>query len=779
MPYRTFGLLNIVLLAAACCLEFGFHASATEPARLLGHKSAVSETAFSPDGRLLASYSRDGQTIIWDLVAGAGRRVSSRSAQLDPRDRARRNERHLRFTTETEPMLLAGGSTFGKLIDPRNIKVVTEWDLGTTTTSRSPGPIHYVGGRRYIDFRSVVEAGSQSFTPVANGSRKSLQRTGPKLYAVDRGVDHSALSAVSPDGSRWATNLKLPRQDDKRIQVLDAATGDLQCDLKSFTAKINDVVWIASDRLVILSGKEQRVTLWDVSGEGRLLASLETCESLPRSFEFPLLVASADWSRIAIKTETLKTAIISVKGDELRLERNLNCSLDHGYDGAIASFSRDGARLLANTAPGPINNLVQFGVFETSTGNLISSHTWSSQDARPELSPDGSVISIGRADGAIDLIAVGHSNSDSKAVADAPLSLLIDLSLGDSSPKNAELARYRKLEPCRIEFSPTADRLVVGRQATHGEISGAFWGLSFASLSAEAVQRPVGIKSYDGKVLAPVAIQAWTFLPDGSILVEGQPDSKDSAKSRPARVNQLSGELVFDTTSKSEWVTAIQTSPNGRFFAARVTNRNSGVEPRIDLIERATGRLVRTLATEGKGSNYACSFIFSATGRRLAARFREVIHIYDVATGKELPQAGKITARTFWLLDDGQILAYLDDRNRLHGLDLSTQAEVFLWSTIDNQGGDVSVVEISGDGQLAAVASKTGVITLRNPKTGDVLHRFNPFSTPIVALGLSSKGDFLAASDPDRRLMAWKVGPLSDLTPTAALPRERLIKALD
>src|SRR5687767_12762006 len=96
--------MNFKLLAAIVVVAVASpQLWAADPVRLTltGHAKRVVDLEFSADGSQLASMAADGETVLWDLKAGRGRRVASIGRTLD-------SGRYLAFTREKRPILLAG-----------------------------------------------------------------------------------------------------------------------------------------------------------------------------------------------------------------------------------------------------------------------------------------------------------------------------------------------------------------------------------------------------------------------------------------------------------------------------------------------------------------------------------------------------------------------------------------------------------------------------------------------------------------------------------------------
>jgi WD40 repeat protein len=256
------------------------------------------------------------------------------------------------------------------------------------------------------------------------------------------------------------------------------------------------------------------------------------------------------------------------------------------------------------------------------------------------------------------------------------------------------------------------------------------------------------------------------LLPDKTFLVEGTIVGNEKIPNFVSgRVNLATGQFQLQPQNRALQFTAMQPSPEGKVMAVRacewtferVTRRR--LPGSLMLLDMQTGKTLRTLAT-GLESDAPCSMVFSSSGQRLAVLENWKLRVFETTSGDELPLAGEWKSERFWFLDEGRILARQESNGSIVGVNLDMQAEAFRWKPSEGQTGQVTAVELSLDGKLAAVGGKTGDLTLRNPRTGAVLHRIKPFELPIGGLGFSPDGSVLAAADEQRRLIAWKIGSL-------------------
>ncbi len=135
-------------------------------------------------------------------------------------------------------------------------------------------------------------------------------------------------------------------------------------------------------------------------------------------------------------------------------------------------------------------------------------------------------------------------------------------------------------------------------------------------------------------------------------------------------------------------------------------------------------------------------FAYSQERKLLALACEPAILCMDLKTGRELPfvPVGNVT-RVQWASDGRTLIASVSPD--LFGWDVKAQKEVYR-ITAAQLNGNVSSMTNSPDGQMLAVGSSNGDVTLWDPKTGRLIREFRTLSQgPIQSLQFSSDGRLL------------------------------------
>jgi WD40 repeat protein len=306
-----------------CQAELAASDPTTQPAEmkrkalvLVGHEDQVTGVAFSPDGKLVASSSRDSTIKMWDAATGG----EVHTLKNDPLSPVRTGHKgyvaDVAFSPDGQYLASAGSSSIDN-----NVIV---WNATT-------GRIRYTHGRKHgftsIAFSSdgkSLAAADYTSVRIWDNSRDSSSGAHREVLVLD--AEQPLSVAFSPDG-KWLASAGR----DKKLRVWNAVTGE-----ERFTAEHTDALFhvlFSPDGKRLLTTSGPGVNVWDAT-TGRMLFAMNGIRGAAISPNGKLL-AGGQGNLVKLWDAASGEEVISLKG--------------HGNTIRSVAFSPDGTRLVSGS----------------------------------------------------------------------------------------------------------------------------------------------------------------------------------------------------------------------------------------------------------------------------------------------------------------------------------------------------------------------------------------------------------------------------------------------
>ncbi|KAJ7871989.1 hypothetical protein B0H14DRAFT_3439202 [Mycena olivaceomarginata] len=515
---------------------------------LTGHTDSISSVVFSPDNTHIASGSVDSTIRVWDAMTGQQTGESLRG--------------------HTDSVYSVAFSSDGtRIASGSGDSTIRVWDAvsGQQVGEALTGHTHPV--------RSVVF--SPDDTRIASGSDDGTIRvweaaTGREVGEALMGhADPVSSVAFSTDGRCIASG-----SDDTTIRVWDVATG--QQVGGALTGHANSVhsVAFSPDGTRIASGSADRtILLWDSATAQQVGAALVGHTDWVSSVVF-----SPDGARIASGSDdsTIRVwdAVMGRQAEEART----------GHADAVSSvsFSGDGTRIASGSDDGTIR------VWDAATGQQVGEALTGHTDlvSSVAFSPDGTRVASGSADSTVRVWDTATGKQVCEAVGHAHW-------------------------VSSVAFSPDGTRLASGSSDTT-------------------------IRVWDATTGQQILSPSVAFSPDGERIASGSEDN--TIRVWNAATGQHVGEAL---TGHTAWVSSIAFSPDGTLVASASADKT------ILVWDAATGQAVNALTGH---TDSVRSVVFSPDGTCIASGSGDnTIRVWEVATGRQVGEA-LLGAHEFGLL---------------------------------------------------------------------------------------------------------------------------------
>ena len=639
-----------------CYMPFWFFCQYPEILIQEGHFDSIRALAFSPDGKILASASRDKSIKLWDVTSGLLLRTLKSHSE-----------------TVTSIAFADEGKTLVSGSDDHTLKL---WDVRTGSLLRT-----LKGHSNSISAVSI----SQNSKIIASGSKDRTvnlwdARSGQLLKTLGRPFLISDVLAVSflPDSKVLATGsgyplvrlwdsgsgkpLRSPKFNsfsDRKltfsadgsavacggfsgiVELWDIHSGALLHSLKGHSKSVSSVAFSSDGKTLASGSMDDSVKLWDV-GTGLSLQTLKGHSSVVNAIAF-----SPDGRTLATGSMDQTIRLWDPNSGKL-----LNVLKRSSLEVTSVSYSPDG-RMLASANYGSIK------FWDAGTGQLLKTLEHSnSSPLMAVFAPDGKILGSCGLEKSVNLWDVrtgelvrnleGHSEFIT-GLAISPDSQTIASGSEDGTVKlwdmvNGQLIRTlvgHSSAVFSVAFSPNGSTLASGSLEKTPE--GKVFTIRLWDSASETVlftwRDPFG-KNLGSRgifwlnLLDFEPIGTVTYSPDGSTLATA------SYGGNFKMWDTASGKLVRMLEPTPSLVTSVAFAPGGRTLAS------SGIEETIKLRDAKNGNLVKTLFGHYSDVN---GVAFSPDGKTLASAGEDQkIRIWDANTGKHLMTLLAIY-RTDWI----------------------------------------------------------------------------------------------------------------------------------
>lgn len=364
--------------------------------RTLQVGSPVSVATFSPDGKMAATGSEDGRTVIWDL--STGRVVRELARHPTPVYRA--------VFSQDGRLLATGSGKTAHVVDVASGAPVIDLDeaddvsaLGFAPDGRSlvvaagasvrreyiegiPAiAVEYVGHTNTVLDVDVSADGELLATGSFDGTAKIWRMTdGSQLQSIDGGQRLVDSVAFSPDGRRLVTGALA----DGNAHVWDVASGEEIATLRGHRGLVYSANFSPDGNQIVTAGADGTVRIWDAQTGGERTSLLGHLGSV-RTAEFDF---SGERVITAGLDGTARLWRVAFPEEQLSLGRR------GGPSAVVAAASRDRSLIATGHGDGTVN------VWDALNGRLVVGPLRAGSEVRAvAFSPDSGELLASSFDG--------------------------------------------------------------------------------------------------------------------------------------------------------------------------------------------------------------------------------------------------------------------------------------------------------------------------------------------------------------------------------------------
>ena len=676
--------------------------------RLEGHGQGVLAVAFSPDSSRLVTASSDGKAMIWDVESGSlvlpleghegvicaasfspdGRHVVTASWDHTARIWDTISGQHLTLTGHGDEVVAAVFSPDGTLVATGSRDDTARiWDASHGQLLRE-----LKGHAKDVVCVAFRPDGRRLYTGSWDGN---LGMWDPLGAEASRGLVAGRVTAmthlsVSPDGTCVLTVWR-----DGTARIWDAETGDKRCDLEGHTVIVHGAGFDRSGTQCFTASEDRTVKVW-MTGTGELLSTSRGHTAAVLAGDFSpdgkhLATASGDWT----------VRIWSTKPG-----RDFPVLGGHRYEMVWGALTSDGEKVVTAAMDG-------FRVWDATTGNPLLTGEGLEDDliTEADLSADGryllvlggNVAQVWMLDGH-HLVTLLSEGRRFETAAIHPAGTMV-LTTSDEEALLWDVATGRPIVLRHAGLVVPASFSADGSRAITGGGGGwCVWDVSRLSLVQPVLERT------SEKQVTCVALSA-----DGAWAAAGHQDA-GQGKATVWRVPGPGGVSTGTRQASFDHGNVIIESAAFNRAATRLVTRSSG--NKVWLWDASSGELLAQTVHRLKSPP-----LFSRDGSRILAGDGDQAAIWDATSGEK-------------------------------SASLAASGAVVLWA------------ELSPDGRTALTCCDDGTVRLWN-EDGEELVTLTGHSGKVVRGSFSSDGKRVLSIASDGTARIWPVDLLR-------LARERL-----
>ena len=732
--------------------------SVKERNRLEGHTDTITDISFSPDGKFIASSSKDKTVKLWN------RDGSEKTPALQGKYR---NE----FTSvafSPDSQIVAAGNKDNKIY---------LWRLNGTLITTLTGHGDWVTNIRFSpDGKTIVSASRDNTVrlwKIDGTQMKKLEGHNSTVNIVRFSPDGQTIASASEDGT-----IKLWSLDGKKLQTIDSpGVLDIAFDRDSKTLRVASrdytlKIWKIDGILLTTSNNLASNSLFfaSFSPDGKLLIAFDrwnrvnilnikgsTIEPLTADFRLPIPTAgsiSPDAKTIALASEDNIVKLVNLDSEAFDIhEERMNTSNLVGFSPDNFPVSLDENLLKFWNSDGTVKKSLELfdrmdnvsfspdGKVIALMGTQVTTKLWNCTEkllntfelnsSFPEVSPDGKLM-----------VTVDRNNTAKLWRTDGTL-------IGNLPGQKARITK--------VLFSPDSRLVATVSQDNIAKL----WnqdGKSIGTLQGHTKKISEVIFSPDSQLIATVSLDDTVKLWNRDGLLIQTIETSIGRLSRSTSSDEI--QVRFSPDSQMLFVPSNYNDVqlwdrNGKVIHTLKGNHGAIFSPNSQIIAttssdykvklwRRNGALITTFSEISNVS-------FSLDSQLVVSVDFRSVKLWGI-DGKEiatLADNSDDSAKISFSPDSTTIILIAKDNVKLYN------REGQLIRTIKNEGDDVLKISVSQDARLIASVDRNNVVNLWNGN-GKLIQSLKGHHSKITLVSFSPNSKMLATADKDNTVKLWQ-----------------------